>query len=76
MTTTVRPGAGAYWLPGSREYGILLIHGFTGAPPELRMLADYLHDRGGFTVSGIRLSGHNFLPCLCPRFHSPCRASA
>ena len=58
MTTTVRPGAGAYWLPGSREYGILLIHGFTGAPPELRMLADYLHDRGGFTVSGIRLSGH------------------
>ncbi|HCJ91509.1 MAG: alpha/beta fold hydrolase [Acidaminococcaceae bacterium] len=58
MTTAVRPGAGAYWLSGSREYGILLIHGFTGAPPELRLLADYLHDQGGFTVSGIRLTGH------------------
>ncbi len=37
--------------------GILLIHGFTGSPPELRLLGDYLHQRG-FTVSAPLLPGH------------------
>lgn len=37
--------------------GVLLIHGFTGAPPEMRRLADYLH-RQDFTVAAPLLPGH------------------
>lgn len=37
--------------------GILLIHGFTGTPSELRLLGEYLRDRG-YTVKGILLKGH------------------
>ncbi len=37
--------------------GILLIHGFTGSPPEMRLLGDYLHERG-LTVSAPLLPGH------------------
>ena len=37
--------------------GVLLIHGFTGSPPEMRLVGDYLHQRD-FTVSGPLLPGH------------------
>ena len=37
--------------------GVLLIHGFTGSPPEMRLVGNYLHQRG-FTVSGPLLPGH------------------
>ncbi len=37
--------------------GIMLIHGFTGAPPEMRLIGDYLHQRG-ITVSAPLLPGH------------------
>jgi carboxylesterase len=37
--------------------GIMLIHGFTGAPPEMRLIGEYLHDRG-ITVSAPMLPGH------------------
>jgi carboxylesterase len=37
--------------------GCLLIHGFTGAPPEMRPLGEYLAARG-LTVSGPLLAGH------------------
>ena len=37
--------------------GVLLIHGFTGSPPEMRPIGDYLHTRG-FTVSAPLLPGH------------------
>lgn len=37
--------------------GVLLIHGFTGSPPEMRLLGDYLHERG-LTVSAPLLPGH------------------
>jgi len=43
-------------LPGGPA-GVLLIHGFTGAPPEMRYLGDYLHDRG-MTVHAPLLPGH------------------
>ena len=42
--------------PGGR-HGVLLIHGFTGLPAELRLLGEYLNARG-FTVLAIRLAGH------------------
>jgi carboxylesterase len=43
-------------LPGG-PVGVLLIHGFTGSPPEMRRVGDYLHQRG-LTVSGPLLPGH------------------
>ncbi len=37
--------------------GILLIHGFTGSPPEMRLVGEYLHQRG-MTVYAPLLPGH------------------
>jgi carboxylesterase len=45
-----------FYLPGGPT-GILLIHGFTGAPPEMRLVGDYFH-RAGLTVSAPLLPGH------------------
>ena len=41
--------------------GVLLIHGFTASPTEMRPLGDFLHQRG-LTVSGICLPGHGTSP--------------
>ena len=49
-------GAEPLLLPGGR-HGVLLVHGFTGLPAELRLLGEYLNARG-FTVLAIRLAGH------------------
>jgi carboxylesterase len=46
----------AFFLEGG-PVGVLLIHGFTGAPVEMRMVGDYLHQQG-CTVSGPLLPGH------------------
>jgi carboxylesterase len=45
-----------FFLPGG-PVGVLLLHGFTGSPPEMRLLADDLHERG-YTVAGPLLPGH------------------
>jgi carboxylesterase len=37
--------------------GVLLVHGFTGAPPEMRPMGEYLAAQG-YTVAGPRLAGH------------------
>lgn len=37
--------------------GMLLIHGFTGSPPEMRRIGEYLHQRG-LTVYAPLLPGH------------------
>lgn len=37
--------------------GVLLIHGFTGTPSEVRFLGEFLRDKG-YTVKGILLKGH------------------
>lgn len=50
-------GAEEYFLQGTNNKGVLLIHGYTGTPAELRPLGDYLH-REGYTVLGVRLPGH------------------
>ncbi len=49
-------GAEPYLLPAGGK-GVLLLHGFTGSPAEMRMLGDYLHERN-FTVLAVRLPGH------------------
>lgn len=41
--------------------GVLLIHGFTGTPSEVRVLGEYLRDKG-YTVKGILLKGHGTSP--------------
>lgn len=45
-----------YWMPGGPS-GVLLIHGLTGTPSEMRFVAKGLHERG-FTVYGMQLAGH------------------
>ena len=54
---TVKQGAEAYRLEGNNGKAVLLIHGYTGAPGELRPLGEYLHSLG-YTILGVRLPGH------------------
>lgn len=49
-------GAEPFFLPGG-EKGVLLIHGFTGSPAEMRLLGEFLQ-RAGYTVFAPRLCGH------------------
>jgi len=49
-------GAEPFFLPGGRR-GVLLIHGFTGLPAEMRLMGEYLN-KFGYTVLGVRLAGH------------------
>ena len=49
-------GAEPIYLPGN-EIGIILIHGFTGAPSEMKYLAKYLNDLG-YTILIPRLFAH------------------
>lgn len=45
-----------YWMEGGR-CGVLLIHGLTGTPAEMRFVAKGLNERG-FSVYGMQLAGH------------------
>ena len=54
------PTAEPFFFPGGPT-GCLLVHGFTGAPKEMRWLGEYLAERG-HTVLGIRLFGHATRP--------------
>lgn len=52
----ILPGGEPFFLPGG-DVGTLLIHGFTGAPKEMRWLGENLASEG-YSVLGIRLFGH------------------
>lgn len=54
------PTAEPFLFPGSKT-GCLLVHGFTGAPKEMRWLGEYLAGQG-FSVLGVRLAGHATQP--------------
>lgn len=59
-TTDGAGGSHEYLLPGHGAHaatGILLIHGLTGTPNEMRLLARGLN-RAGFTVLAVQLAGH------------------
>jgi len=43
------------------EVGCLLIHGGTGSPPEMRLMGEFLAEKG-LTVLGVRLAGHGTTP--------------
>ncbi len=47
----------SFFFEGSRDKGVLLIHGLTGAPVEMRFVGKALN-RLGFTVYAPRLAGH------------------
>jgi carboxylesterase len=55
------PTAEPFLFPGSKV-GCLLIHGFTGAPKEMRWMGETLNREHGFTCLGIRLAGHATRP--------------
>jgi carboxylesterase len=56
MAEPTRPDPSPFFLEGG-PVGALLIHGFTGSPPEMRLIGDYLYERG-LTVSAPLLPGH------------------
>ena len=58
MNGQIHRNADAFFLQGSRDEGILLVHGYTGAPAEMRMLGNFLQEEGGYTVLGVCLAGH------------------
>lgn len=53
-------GAEPFFFPGGSQ-GVLLTHGFTGSPSEMRLMGEYLN-RLGYTVYGPRLPGHGTSP--------------
>ena len=61
MNTQTIQTAEPFFLPGNRT-GILLIHGFTGTPKEMRWMGEYINHELGFTCLGVRLAGHATRP--------------
>ena len=55
------PGAEPFLYKASSEVGLVLVHGFTAAPSEMRDIARHLADRG-ITVSAPLLAGHGTSP--------------
>jgi carboxylesterase len=47
----------SYFLPGTNGHGVLLIHGVTGAPGEMKLVARRLN-KAGYSVSVPLLAGH------------------
>lgn len=56
------PTAEPFFFPGSSKTGVLLVHGFTGTPKEMRWMGEYLNREHGLTCLGIRLAGHATCP--------------
>ncbi|MBI2330575.1 MAG: alpha/beta fold hydrolase [Chloroflexi bacterium] len=60
MNTQTIPTTEPFFFPGGRT-GVLLTHGFTGTPKEMRWMGEYLNQQG-YTCLGIRLAGHGTTP--------------
>ncbi len=56
----VLDGAEPFYFAGGST-GVLLLHGLTGSPAEMRLLGEALVD-AGFTVLAVRLPGHGTIP--------------
>lgn len=55
-------------LQSGNRVGCLCIHGFTDTPDQMRWMAEYLHQNGGYTVHAPRLSGHGTDPTDLSRY--------
>ncbi|MBM3180917.1 MAG: alpha/beta fold hydrolase [Chloroflexi bacterium] len=60
MKNQIIPTAEPFILQGNKT-GVLLVHGFTGTPKEMRWMGEYLNQQG-FTCLGVRLAGHATIP--------------
>ncbi|MFN8412115.1 MAG: alpha/beta fold hydrolase [Anaerolineales bacterium] len=67
MNTQIIPTTEPFFFPGGRT-GVLLTHGFTGTPKEMRWMGEYLNKQG-LTCLGIRLNGHATHPEDMRRSH-------
>ncbi len=56
MSLVTAPDNAPFFLPGDRR-GVLLVHGFTGTPFEMRLAGDALARRG-YTIASPLLAGH------------------
>ncbi|MCA1950007.1 MAG: alpha/beta fold hydrolase [Treponema sp.] len=57
--TQIIRGAEPFYFAGEKNApGVLLIHGFTGTPKEMRWMGEYLNRTEGFSCLGPRLAGH------------------
>ena len=61
MSEIIETAEPFFFLGDSTKPACLLIHGFTGAPKEMRLLGEYLNGQG-YTCLGIRLTGHATTP--------------
>jgi len=61
VNTQTIPTTEPFFFPGGRT-GILLVHGFTGTPKEMRWMGETLNRELGFTCLGVRLAGHATRP--------------
>ena len=50
-----------FFFEGTNGKGVLLVHGWTSTPYELRRLGKYLNENG-YTVFGLQLTGHGTVP--------------
>jgi carboxylesterase len=57
----IMPGAEPFEYPGRVDIGVLLVHGFTGSPFEMRPIGKALAD-GGIGSIGVLLRGHGTHP--------------
>lgn len=57
----IMSGAESFFFKGTNERAVLLLHGYTGAPSEMRLLGEYLNNKG-FTVKCVLLPGHGTTP--------------
>lgn len=55
------PAPAPFYMAGNQT-AVLLLHGYSGSPPEMLPVARYLHERGGYTVAGPLLPGHGTRP--------------
>ncbi|PIR73697.1 MAG: hypothetical protein COU40_01120 [Candidatus Moranbacteria bacterium CG10_big_fil_rev_8_21_14_0_10_35_21] len=50
-----------FYFPGNNGKAVILIHGWTSTPYEVRRLGEYLNEKG-YTVFGPQLKGHGTVP--------------
>ena len=61
MSQIIQTAEPFFFLGDSTKPACLLVHGFTGAPKEMRLLGELLNQHG-YTCLGVRLTGHATTP--------------